>query len=152
MYDLRVNLLLCYGKCDMDSPRQKSYGEKLEADKQALSLTIKKTKHRKQKQKSRNIVRINKKNSQYHLLLAEGMFGFDLQLLHILISDLWSFSGASALIGCRKMYGKCQDLNSSVHFCEKDVELTGKSMLGNPECKYLPAYLFAIYSSSFNSD
>lgn len=40
-------------------------------------------------------------NSQYHLLLAERVFGFDLELLHILISDLWSFSGAPALVGCR---------------------------------------------------
>lgn len=40
------------------------------------------------------------KNSQYHLLLAEWVFGFDLQLLYILVPDLWSFSGAPALIGC----------------------------------------------------
>lgn len=36
---------------------------------------------------------------KYHLLLAERVFGFDLQLLHILVSDLRSFSGAPALIG-----------------------------------------------------
>lgn len=31
------------------------------------------------------------------------MFGFDLQLLYILVSDLWSFSGAPALVGCREI-------------------------------------------------
>lgn len=36
---------------------------------------------------------------KYHLLLAEWVFGFDLQLLYILISDLGSFSGAPALVG-----------------------------------------------------
>lgn len=36
---------------------------------------------------------------KYHLLLAEWVFGFDLQLLYILISDLWPFSGAPALVG-----------------------------------------------------
>lgn len=41
-----------------------------------------------------------KSHSQYHLLLAVRMFGFDLQLLYILVSDLWSFSGAPALVGC----------------------------------------------------
>lgn len=35
---------------------------------------------------------------KYHLLLAERVFGFDLQLLYILVSDLWSFSGAPALV------------------------------------------------------
>lgn len=44
-----------------------------------------------------------KSDSQYHLLLAEWVFGFDLQLLHILISDLGSFSGAPALVGCREI-------------------------------------------------
>lgn len=39
-------------------------------------------------------------HSQYHLLLAVWVFGFDLQLLYILVSDLWSFSGAPALVGC----------------------------------------------------
>lgn len=34
-----------------------------------------------------------------HLLLAVWMFGFDLQLLYILVSNLWSFSGAPALVG-----------------------------------------------------
>ena len=42
-------------------------------------------------------------HSQYHLLLAERVFGFDLQLLHILVSDLWSLSGALALVGCREI-------------------------------------------------
>lgn len=41
-----------------------------------------------------------KTDSQYHLLLAEWVFGFDLQLLYILISDLRAFSGAPAFIGC----------------------------------------------------
>lgn len=36
---------------------------------------------------------------KYHLLLAVRVFGFDLQLLYILVSDLRSFSGASALVG-----------------------------------------------------
>lgn len=36
---------------------------------------------------------------KYHLLLAERVFGFDLQLLDILVSDLRSFSGAPALVG-----------------------------------------------------
>lgn len=36
---------------------------------------------------------------EYHLLLAVRVFGFDLQLLYILVSDLWSFSGAPALVG-----------------------------------------------------
>lgn len=38
-------------------------------------------------------------HSQDHLLLAVWMFGFDLQLLYILVSNLWSFSGAPALVG-----------------------------------------------------
>lgn len=42
---------------------------------------------------------------KYHLFLAVRVLGFDLQLLNILVSDLWSFSGASALVG----------------FCTKDV-------------------------------
>lgn len=33
-----------------------------------------------------------------HLLLAERVFRFDLQLLHVLVSDLRSFPGASTLI------------------------------------------------------
>lgn len=41
-----------------------------------------------------------KSHLQYHLLLAVRVFGFDLQLLYILVSDLWSFSGAPALVGC----------------------------------------------------
>ena len=41
-----------------------------------------------------------KTHSQDHLLLAERVFGFDLQLLDVLVSDLRSFSGAPALIGC----------------------------------------------------
>lgn len=36
---------------------------------------------------------------EYHLLLAVRMFGFDLQLLYVLVSNLWSFSGAPALVG-----------------------------------------------------
>lgn len=36
---------------------------------------------------------------KYHLLLTVGMFGFDLQLLNVLVPDLWSFSGAPALVG-----------------------------------------------------
>lgn len=35
---------------------------------------------------------------KYHLLLAERVFGFDLQLLYILVSDLGSFSGAPTLV------------------------------------------------------
>lgn len=36
---------------------------------------------------------------KYHLLLAERMFGFNLQLLHILVANLWTFSCAPALVG-----------------------------------------------------
>lgn len=44
---------------------------------------------------------------KYHLLLAVRVFGFDLQLLHILVSDLWSFSGAPALVrfSAQEVYG-----------------------------------------------
>lgn len=38
-------------------------------------------------------------HSQYHLLLTVGIFGFNLQLLNVLVPDLWSFSGAPALVG-----------------------------------------------------
>lgn len=34
-----------------------------------------------------------------HLLVAERVFGFNLQLLNVLVSDLWTFSGAPALVG-----------------------------------------------------
>lgn len=40
-----------------------------------------------------------KSHSQYHLLLTVGIFGFNLQLLNVLVPDLWSFSGAPALVG-----------------------------------------------------
>lgn len=40
-----------------------------------------------------------KYHSQYHLLLTVGIFGFNLQLLNILVPDLWSFSGAPAFVG-----------------------------------------------------
>lgn len=36
---------------------------------------------------------------KYHLLLTVRVFGFDLQLLYIHVSDLWSFPGAPALVG-----------------------------------------------------
>lgn len=44
-----------------------------------------------------------KGHSQYHLLLTVGIFGFNLQLLDVLVPDLWSFSGAPALVGCEEI-------------------------------------------------
>lgn len=45
-----------------------------------------------------------------HLLLAERVLRFDLQLLHVLVSDLWAFPGASTLvcICAQDVYGQHQ--------------------------------------------
>jgi hypothetical protein len=51
---------------------------------------------------SKREINDSKKDSQYHLLLAERMFGFNLQLLHILVANLWPFSCAPALVGCEE--------------------------------------------------
>lgn len=42
------------------------------------------------------------KNSQYHLLLAERMFRLNFKFLHVLVSYLGAFPGASAFVCCKK--------------------------------------------------
>lgn len=57
---------------------------------------------KKKGQKQMRSVKRAKRHSQYHLLLTVGVFGFNLQLLNVLVPDLWSFSGAPALVGCEE--------------------------------------------------